>query len=333
MSPADIIRAAMADPLLADIEVVWEPGWAGRGRPTAFKPQGCVIHHTATSRRAKGDYPSLGIVRDGRSDLPGPLSQFGLGRSGAVYVIAAGTSNHAGPGGWNGLSGNSTVWGVEAENDGIGEPWSAEALDAYPRLVAALARHTPFDPSMVSCHREWSEYKIDPTGIDGDEFRAQVSALLSGPAPSKEDQLFSPSPIRCLHLVSGHSGLLLTSGGDTHGSVVTQQPADGSLNQRWQIVGHENGEVSFVNRAGDLALDRPDYSTEAGTFLQVARTEYNAAQRWSVDELPDGRRRLWAPGTNRCLDIHMGSKDPGAALQLWYGNEQRWQGFDFAFTV
>jgi hypothetical protein len=188
MTPADIIRAAMDDPLLSDVEVVWVPGWENRGRPYAFEPQGLVIHHTATSRYATGDYPSLGIVRDGRSDLPGPLSQFGLGRSGSVWVIAAGTSNHAGPGGWQGLSGNTTVWGIEAENDGIGQKWNAGQLRNYPRLAAALARHTPFGPEMVCCHREWSEYKIDPTGIDGDEFRAEVAALL-GDDPQPQGDL------------------------------------------------------------------------------------------------------------------------------------------------
>lgn len=152
-------------------------------------------------------------------------------------------------------------------------------------------------------------------------------------APSEEDALFSPSPIRCLHLIAAQSGLLLTSAGDTHGSPVTQEPANGSLNQRWQIVGHDDGTVSYVNRAGDLALDRPDYKTDPGTMLQVARTEYNAAQRWQPDELKDGRWRLWAPGTNRCLDVSDGSKDPGAALQLWTGNDQPWQSFGYAFTI
>lgn len=210
MTPADIIWAAMDDPLLADVDVTWVPGWQDRGRPYAFRPQGCVIHHTATSRRAAGDYPSLGIVRDGRSDLPGPLSQFGLGRSGTVYVIAAGTANHAGPGGWNGLSGNTTVWGVEAENDGIGEPWSAAALDSYPRLVAALARHTSFAPEMIACHREWSEYKIDPTGIDGDEFRAQVAALLAGNPPEPPQ----PQEVPNMFIFDGPDGGIWATDGD-----------------------------------------------------------------------------------------------------------------------
>ncbi len=42
--------------------------------------------------------PSLGVIRDGRPGLKGPLSQLGLGRDGAYYVIAAGRAQHAGRG-------------------------------------------------------------------------------------------------------------------------------------------------------------------------------------------------------------------------------------------
>lgn len=187
MSAADIIRAAMADLEAQGVGVDWIGGWEDRGR-SVLRPQGVVCHHTATKAYDR-DYPSLGIVRDGRSDLPGPLSQFGLGRhSGNVIVIAAGTANHAGPGGWGGLSGNSTVWGIEAENDGIGEEWQPHVLRNYVLLCAALARHTGFDSSFVCGHREWSDYKIDPTGIDMDWFRAEVQRLLDGGAPSEGDE-------------------------------------------------------------------------------------------------------------------------------------------------
>jgi GH24 family phage-related lysozyme (muramidase) len=182
MSTVDIIRAAMADLEAQGVPVVYVVGWEGRSTGTrpVLDPAGVVIHHTAT-RSYDYDYPSLGIVRDGRSDLPGPLSQFGLGRhTGTVYVIASGKANHAGPGGWNGLSGNASVWGIEAENDGIGEEWSDVTLRNYVLLCAALARHTGFGPENVCCHREWTSAKIDPTGIDGDWFRAQVAAALEG---------------------------------------------------------------------------------------------------------------------------------------------------------
>jgi hypothetical protein len=154
------------------------------------------------------------------------------------------------------------------------------------------------------------------------------------PPTSEEDELFSKSPIACTYLIAAHSGLFLTSTDDKHMSGVVQKRADGSLNQRWQIVGHTDGTVSYVNRAGDLALDRPDYSTDAGTFLQVANTEYNDAQLWQYDEVAPYLGRLWAPGTNRLLDIHMASRDEGAGLQLWYGNHDwRHQQFVFATTI
>ena len=180
-TPHDIIRAVKDELEAAGIEVTLVPGWEGRGRPGDFVPRGLVCHHTATNRNAPGDYPSLGIVRDGRPDLAGPLAQFGLGRTGRVLVIAAGKSNHAGPGGFNGLSGNSTVWGIEAENDGTGgEPWPAAQIEAYHRLSAALARHTGFGVASICGHKEWTPEKIDPLGIDMDDFRAAVAQLLDG---------------------------------------------------------------------------------------------------------------------------------------------------------
>jgi hypothetical protein len=193
MTPVEIIWAATADLEAAGYKVSYVDDWDIRGRPGTFAPQGLVCHHTATSRRAAGDYPSLGIVTDGRPDLPGPLAQFGLGRSGRVYVVAGGKANHAGPGGWRELAGNATVWGIEAENDGIGEPWPAEQIDAYLSLAAALARHTGFGPEMVCAHREWTPEKIDPAGIDMPWFRDRVAERLAGapppPDPPPEDDM------------------------------------------------------------------------------------------------------------------------------------------------
>lgn len=160
----------------AGLRVVEVQGWRTRGSET-FTPRGLVLHHTAGP--AKGDMPSLSLIVSGRADLPGPLANFGLGRSGTVYVVAAGRANHAGAGGWRGLSGNASVWGIEAENTGVGEPWPAAQLDAYHLLAAVLAERTPFDPALICAHREWAPTrKIDPTGIDPAAFRARVAELL-----------------------------------------------------------------------------------------------------------------------------------------------------------
>ncbi len=166
MTPVQIIEAAARELETRGFEVWFEDGWQDRTVGGTFEPQGMVWHHTA-DRAYDSDYAILPAIRDGINQgggyfLPGPLAQWGLGRSGKLYVVAAGKANHAGPGGWNGLSGNRSVWGCEAANDGIGEPWSQSQLDAYVALGVALARHTGYDAGMNCRHAEWSTAgKID----------------------------------------------------------------------------------------------------------------------------------------------------------------------------
>lgn len=161
--------------------------WQNRGRPYTFAPKSVFCHHTA-SNRTSGNFASEGIVTFGRSDLPGPLSQLLLGRDGTVKVIAGGYCNHAGYGGPQGdvpeNMGNTYGWGIEAENNGIGEPWPAAQLNAYYRLCAALMDYSDItDIRNVFGHKEWTSRKIDPAGINMDEFRRNV----------KEAQKYGPS--------------------------------------------------------------------------------------------------------------------------------------------
>lgn len=169
----------LADALRAEgVTVVEEPGWRDRGNPT-FSPKGVICHHTAGP--ARGDAPSLGTCINGRPGLPGPLCQIVLARSGTAHVIASGRANHAGAGGWRGLTGNTSVFGIEAENTGLGEPWPQVQYDAYVRVVAALCRRGGIPTGMVCAHREWAPgRKVDPAGIDMDAFRAAVAARLAG---------------------------------------------------------------------------------------------------------------------------------------------------------
>ena len=219
-TPKEIIEAVMAELSAAGIPVSFEPGWEERGRPGSFTPQGVVCHHTATGSLDR-DYPSLGIVRDGRADLNGPLAQFGIGRlTGTVIVIAAGKANHAGPGGFNGLSGNNSVWGIEAENNGVGEAWGAATLRAYVALCAALARHTGFGADLVIAHREWTSEKIDPAGIDMDDFRAQVARALNG-KPNKQPETEDTS----MFIFDGPQGGIFRTDGVTRWPVRSMETA------------------------------------------------------------------------------------------------------------
>jgi hypothetical protein len=154
-----------------------------------------VAHHTGTPDTAQGDYPSLRIVRDGRSDLPGPLCNYGLGRNGTVYVVAAGVAWHAGPSSFAGFTNlNDTFLGIEAENAGGGR-WPAAQLDAYPKLVAAILRHIGQDVNRYCSHRTCATpagRKPDPTGIADTWMREQAAKYLDAPSPVEETPVPGP---------------------------------------------------------------------------------------------------------------------------------------------
>lgn len=149
------------------------PGWETRGS-SSFTPRGHVVHHDAIPTRWQTP-PAILIA--GRSDLPGPLCNFALNAWGTVYVVAAGRANHAGTGGWRGLSGNSSVWGTEAQNAGTGQTWPDEQIDAYVRLCAATCDYSGFSAEMVCRHAEWTTRKIDPAGPweDGHDWSRDMS--------------------------------------------------------------------------------------------------------------------------------------------------------------
>ncbi|PZG02905.1 peptidoglycan recognition protein family protein [Nonomuraea aridisoli] len=169
-------------------------GWKRRGHGPQPEVQGIVCHHTA-GPAGGGDYPSLGVVRDGRPGLDGPLSHFGLGRSGRIYVIAAGRCWHNAPS-TSPRHDNSSSLGIEAENNGR-QPWPQVQLDAYRSLCAELCREFGLPAARVRAHREVNTSKPDPHSIDMTEFRAAVAALVNGaPAPdSWTEEIMKELPV------------------------------------------------------------------------------------------------------------------------------------------
>jgi len=168
----------------AGLKVALVPGWETRGRAEMGAILGVMCHTTVGPRQ--GNMPSLGVLVDGRPDLPGPLAQLGLGRDGTFYVIAAGRCNHAGAGSWEGIvTGNTNFIGIEAENTGRGDdPWPSVQLDAYQRGAAALLKHAGRDAKFCVGHKEYAlpkGRKIDPD-FDMASFREAVAGLMNGAA-------------------------------------------------------------------------------------------------------------------------------------------------------
>lgn len=169
------------------LPIIEVAGWRSRGHGQMADVRTVVCHHTAGP--GSGNYPSLGIVCDGRSDLRGPLAQLGLGRDGTVYVIAAGLAYHAGYVRDDSYS-NAHAIGIEAEATGV-TTWPAAQMDAYARLCAALCEHYKVPVSRVLGHKEVcapAGRKTDPN-FDMAAFRAAVTNVGDDMTPEQADQL------------------------------------------------------------------------------------------------------------------------------------------------
>lgn len=167
----DVLRSAGLD--------VWEdPNWKTNSHGTFTDLWGIVAHHTG---HVSDD--AWTVVRDGRPDLDGPLSQLVLEQNGMYRVVARGVSWHAGNGTYPGLEGKSANFytiGIEAVNTGL-ESWSSAQYEAYVRGVAAILKYLGHDSARVIGHKEWagvSQGKWDPGNIDMNVFRKDVQAIL-----------------------------------------------------------------------------------------------------------------------------------------------------------
>lgn len=165
----------------AGLDVYELPGWQGRGKPLT-SIEGVVWHHTASGPNWQDGHVAA-MLRDGRPDLAGPLAQLGLERDGTFVVVADGKANHNGYGTW----GNQAI-GIEAYNDGKGEPWPAAQLDAYDRGTAAILAQLGYGSDRMKGHRETDpKRKPDPTGIDLNAARQRVARLITYRTPEPED--------------------------------------------------------------------------------------------------------------------------------------------------
>lgn len=164
---------------------------------------GVMVHHTVSS----GENSSVDLCYNGYSGLPGPLCQGVIGKSGTIYIISAGRSNHAGGGdpdvfaavkaenygdrppapnvgNSDGMDGNAHFYGWECVNLGDGkDPWPDAQVDAIVRASAAVCRAYGWTSKSVIGHKEWSDDKSDPRGpgsvVDMPVLRAKIAERLS----------------------------------------------------------------------------------------------------------------------------------------------------------
>jgi hypothetical protein len=180
--------------------VVQVDGWQYRARGSGGydggRPNHVMVHHTASGPESDG-WDDVNYCTYGDEDAP--LCNLYLARDGTIYVCAAGGTNTNGSGSdpcglINDDAMNSSAIGVEAGNDGVGEPWPERQQDAYVALCDALCAAYGIGVVQVHGHAEWTSRKIDPAGPsryawddgtwDMDEFREDVGLGSIPPEPA-----------------------------------------------------------------------------------------------------------------------------------------------------
>ncbi len=230
-----------AEAQAADIDLYVMPGAMTRTtRASGFVVNGVVWHHTATSRAWLDGHVAL-LLRDGRPDLSGPLSQFGIERDGTAVLVAAGRCNHNGYGEW----GNDSV-GLEFYNDGKGELLTAKQYETGLRLTTVICKHAKLAPaSRVKAHRETDPgRKIDllPGVLSMAKVRNDVAARLAGgqpPAPAPP--LAKESSMTLVYLIDQDRYIVVTPWGEKN-ITKTQGYAIDSRNegvQAWKLTNAE----------------------------------------------------------------------------------------------
>lgn len=249
--------------------------WRTRGRPAStgpFHPEGVLCHHTA-SPEGCSDHTDISCILAGNGSAPGPISQIYIGRTGVVYLIAAGRANHGGQGIRPGIDDgcedmNAALVGIEAGNNGVGEYWADNMTTVYGRVVAALCDYYGWPIDAVYLHATTGppyggcNSKIDPAGPwqrephlggqtwDLNEWRHFVldAGGLPGPIPPEEED------------------------------IVTEQDIQAIAERVWQVALH--------NYQGN--------SEQAAMFLLgFAHSEaYDGSLKREVDNMMDGTRRM-----------------------------------------
>jgi|GEM_PF-2554270 len=197
----DILRPALGDRLKTI------PGWKESGvGGTMGQIWGTVWHHTGSARATAQS------IRDGRPDLPGPLSQLHIAQDGTVTIVAVGPCNHAGKGSWAGLptdAANDRTIGVECaypkDVNNQAEPWPDAQIIAMRDTAAALTKHLQVPVSHNISHKEWAQFgpagfrqgKTDPWNLDMDWFRAEIQKDIDGFVfPGEHPPIDTPPPVK-----------------------------------------------------------------------------------------------------------------------------------------
>ena len=238
----------------------WEHRARGSGGYGSGLPSHLMIHHTASGPGSDG-WPDVEYCCFGDEDAP--LCNLYVDRQGVVYVCAAGATNCNGSGhdpcGWtNDDSMNSAAISIEAGNDGQGERWPDEQLDAYTTLCAALCAAYAIPTARVHAHAEWApDRKVDPAGParyaagagtwDMDSFRSDCAGgddTQPIPLPGGDDVE--------KYLVRDTDGYPWVTDFASYATSITEEQAEDGVKYRGYVKGADNHPFPLSESDSDL---------------------------------------------------------------------------------
>ena len=182
----------------AGLNVLEVDGWQTRARGSGGydgdRPWCIMWHHTASKTSAAND---VSYICFGNPDAP--VANLYLERNGTVHVCAAGATNTNGKGGPLSVSKgtipldsmNTYAVGIEAGNDGIGEPWPQVQIDAYFALNNILTAKLGLWAGDCCTHQVWApSRKIDPATAEAVQGPWQPNRVTSSGSWSLDDIAF-----------------------------------------------------------------------------------------------------------------------------------------------
>jgi len=207
----------------AGLNVIEQDGWQGRSRSSGgFEPGKplCVMwHHTASSSGASAESDTNYMSYNADA---APVANIMIARNGDVHVLAAGATNTNGSGQALAFSRgvvpedsmNTHAIGMEIQNNGVGQEYSTECIDAafatsnalnaaYGNLPEDVATHTSyavgrkidpataqavnstFDPRSINSSGSWNVEDLRTECI----YRAFSDGPDPGPPPTQGDDM------------------------------------------------------------------------------------------------------------------------------------------------
>lgn len=177
----DVLRPALGDRLKT------LAGWQNAGHGDFKDIRGVMVHHTGNSRE------SAQSIRNGRPDLPGPLSNLHIAPNGDVTIVAVGVCWHAGRGSYPWLPTDNANWhmiGIECAWPTVtngrydaNERWPDAQIISMRDTCAALLKRLDLPFWRCIGHKEYAgaaQGKWDPGNLDMGWFREEVAKAMRG---------------------------------------------------------------------------------------------------------------------------------------------------------